>query len=78
MPTLISVSELSKTYASGFNALKKINLGIREGEILALLGPNGAGKTTLISIICGSSIRAPAASQSADTTLSAIIVQAAR
>ncbi len=53
MPTLISVSELSKTYASGFNALKKINLGIREGEILALLGPNGAGKTTLISIICG-------------------------
>jgi ABC-2 type transport system ATP-binding protein len=53
MPNLISVAELSKTYASGFNALKKINLGIREGEILALLGPNGAGKTTLISIICG-------------------------
>jgi ABC-2 type transport system ATP-binding protein len=53
MPNLISVSELSKTYASGFNALKRINLGIREGEILALLGPNGAGKTTLISTICG-------------------------
>ena len=53
MPNLISVADLSKVYASGFNALKNINLGIREGEILALLGPNGAGKTTLISIICG-------------------------
>ena len=53
MSNLISVSELSKTYATGFKALKNINLGIREGEILALLGPNGAGKTTLISIICG-------------------------
>ena len=44
---------LSKTYASGFQALKDINLDIRRGEIFALLGPNGAGKTTLISIICG-------------------------
>jgi len=53
MPPLISISNLSKTYASGFSALKKVNLGIQDGEILALLGPNGAGKTTLISIICG-------------------------
>src|SRR6201996_4854670 len=50
---IISVSNLTKTYASGFNALKNINLEIRPGEIFALLGPNGAGKTTLISIICG-------------------------
>lgn len=49
----ISVSNLSKTYASGFRALKEVNLEIRSGEIFALLGPNGAGKTTLISIICG-------------------------
>ena len=53
MPPIISVSNLSKTYASGFRALKTVNLDIRDGEILALLGPNGAGKTTLISIICG-------------------------
>ena len=50
---VISVTNLSKTYASGFRALKSINLAIRRGEIFALLGPNGAGKTTLISIICG-------------------------
>jgi ABC-2 type transport system ATP-binding protein len=50
---VISVSELDKTYASGFRALKEINLEIRKGEIFALLGPNGAGKTTLINIICG-------------------------
>ena len=50
---IITVSKLSKTYASGFQALKNINLDIRHGEIFALLGPNGAGKTTLISIICG-------------------------
>ncbi len=50
---LISVANLSKTYDDGFEALKNINLGVRNGEILALLGPNGAGKTTLISIICG-------------------------
>ena len=53
MPTVISVANLSKTYASGFQALKAINLEIKRGEIFALLGPNGAGKTTLISIICG-------------------------
>jgi ABC-2 type transport system ATP-binding protein len=50
---IISVKNLSKTYASGFQALKNIDLDIRRGEIFALLGPNGAGKTTLISIICG-------------------------
>src|SRR5437867_1754573 len=53
MQAIISVSNLSKTYASGFQALKSINLDIRRGEIFALLGPNGAGKTTLISTICG-------------------------
>ncbi len=53
MKPIVSVSDLSKTYASGFQALKSINLDIRRGEIFALLGPNGAGKTTLISIICG-------------------------
>jgi ABC-2 type transport system ATP-binding protein len=53
MQPIISVSNLSKTYASGLQALDKINLEIRRGEIFALLGPNGAGKTTLISIICG-------------------------
>ncbi|MDO9005434.1 MAG: ABC transporter ATP-binding protein [Aquabacterium sp.] len=53
MPHIIQVAKLSKTYASGFQALKDINLDIRRGEILALLGPNGAGKTTLISTICG-------------------------
>ncbi len=53
MQPAISISHLSKTYASGFNALKDINLEIRQGEIFALLGPNGAGKTTLINIICG-------------------------
>jgi ABC-2 type transport system ATP-binding protein len=53
MQTILSVSELSKAYASGFAALKSVSLDIRRGEIFALLGPNGAGKTTLISIICG-------------------------
>lgn len=53
MTSLISVSNLSKTYEDGFHALDKINLEVQQGEILALLGPNGAGKTTLISIICG-------------------------
>jgi ABC-2 type transport system ATP-binding protein len=53
MAPIISISNLSKTYSSGFEALKSINLDIRCGEIFALLGPNGAGKTTLISIICG-------------------------
>jgi ABC-2 type transport system ATP-binding protein len=53
MQPIISVKSLSKSYASGFRALKDINLDIRRGEIFALLGPNGAGKTTLIGIICG-------------------------
>jgi ABC-2 type transport system ATP-binding protein len=53
MKSIISVKDLTKTYASGHVALKTINLDISEGEIFALLGPNGAGKTTLISIICG-------------------------
>ena len=49
----ISINNLSKAYDNGFEALKKVNLEIKKGEIIALLGPNGAGKTTLISIICG-------------------------
>lgn len=53
MPPIISVTNLEKTYASGFQALRGIDLTIERGEIFALLGPNGAGKTTLISIICG-------------------------
>jgi ABC-2 type transport system ATP-binding protein len=53
MHPIISVKDLSKSYASGFRALAGINLDIRQGEIFALLGPNGAGKTTLIGIICG-------------------------
>ncbi|MEO6418929.1 MAG: ABC transporter ATP-binding protein [Polyangiaceae bacterium] len=53
MQPIISVKNLSKTYASGFEALKNVNLDIQPGEIFALLGPNGAGKTTLIAIICG-------------------------
>ncbi len=52
-PSVISIANLSKTYATGFEALKRVNLEIRRGEIFALLGPNGAGKTTLISIVCG-------------------------
>ncbi|HVY52713.1 MAG TPA: ABC transporter ATP-binding protein [Devosia sp.] len=53
MSSIISVRGLSKTYASGFQALKSVDLEIRQGEIFGLLGPNGAGKTTLINIICG-------------------------
>jgi ABC-2 type transport system ATP-binding protein len=53
MRPIIEISGLSKTYASGFTALKQVDLEIQRGEIFALLGPNGAGKTTLISIICG-------------------------
>ncbi|AWI78880.1 multidrug ABC transporter ATP-binding protein [Parazoarcus communis] len=53
MTTMISISNLSKTYEGGFQALKTVDLDIRQGEIFALLGPNGAGKTTLISIVCG-------------------------
>jgi len=53
MHSIVAISNLSKTYANGYKALKDVNLDIESGEILALLGPNGAGKTTLISIICG-------------------------
>jgi ABC-2 type transport system ATP-binding protein len=53
MAAVISISKLTKTYASGLRALEAIDLEIRKGEIFALLGPNGAGKTTLISIVCG-------------------------
>jgi ABC-2 type transport system ATP-binding protein len=53
MSPIISISNLTKTYAAGFQALKRIDLAIDKGEIFALLGPNGAGKTTLISIVCG-------------------------
>ena len=53
MLSIISIRNLSKTYATGFQALKNISLDIRAGEIFALLGPNGAGKTTLIGIVCG-------------------------
>jgi ABC-2 type transport system ATP-binding protein len=53
VPSIITISGLTKAYASGFQALKGVDLSIEEGEIFALLGPNGAGKTTMISIICG-------------------------
>src|SRR5512146_2841273 len=53
MDSIISIANLSKTYATGFRALKDITLDIKRGEIFALLGPNGAGKTTLIGIVCG-------------------------
>jgi ABC-2 type transport system ATP-binding protein len=53
MPPVISIANLTKSYASGLQALKGIDLDIRRGEIFALLGPNGAGKTTLINVVCG-------------------------
>jgi ABC-2 type transport system ATP-binding protein len=56
MSSIVSIKNLTKTYANGFQALKGVDLEIRKGEILALLGPNGAGKTTLISIVCGLSM----------------------
>ena len=65
MPAILTVSHLSKTYASGHCALDDINLEIQRGEIFALLGPNGAGKTTLISTICGI-VRASSGSVSVD------------
>jgi ABC-2 type transport system ATP-binding protein len=52
-PAIVTITGLSKTYATGFHALKRVDLTIRRGEIFALLGPNGAGKTTLIGIVCG-------------------------
>jgi len=65
MPPIISIVNLSKTYSSGFQALRNVNLDIRRGEIFALLGPNGAGKTTLIGAICGI-VRPSAGTISAD------------
>ena len=53
MAPIVSIRNLTKSYATGFQALKGVDLDIEQGEILALLGPNGAGKTTMISIICG-------------------------
>jgi ABC-2 type transport system ATP-binding protein len=53
MPAIIAIKDLTKSYATGFQALQRVNLQIEQGEIFALLGPNGAGKTTLINIVCG-------------------------
>ena len=53
MTAILSIADVSKTYASGFRALEHVDLSIQAGEIFALLGPNGAGKTTLIGIVCG-------------------------
>ena len=79
MPVIVSVADVSKTYASGFEALKGVSLEIEEGEILALLGPNGAGKTTLISMICGiTSHQRAAASPWPATTSSPTTAAAAR
>jgi len=64
-PSVVAITGLSKTYGSGFQALKNIDLTIRHGEIFALLGPNGAGKTTLINIVCGI-VRATAGSVTVD------------
>ena len=78
MPPIISVNNLSKTYASGLSAVRNVSLEIRRGEIFALLGPNGAGKTTLISIMCGIVNHRKARSRSTATTSSTIIAPRAR
>src|SRR6202161_3353037 len=65
MPPIISIKGVTKSYATGFQALKVVNLDIDRGEIFALLGPNGAGKTTLINIVCGI-VTASAGSVTAD------------
>src|SRR5271169_6494378 len=65
MPPIISIKGVTKSYATGFEALKLVNLDIDRGEIFALLGPNGAGKTTLINIVCGI-VTASAGSVTAD------------
>ena len=75
-PPIISVTNLSKTYASGFQALKNVSLEIRRGEIFALLGPNGAGKTTLIGIVCG--IVNPSEGRSASTATTSCATTARR
>ena len=78
MPSVISIKNLSKTYASGFQALKDINLEIARGEIFALLGPNGAGKTTLINIVCGIVNPSSGTVRSTATTTSATTAPRAR
>ena len=78
MPPIISVEQLSKTYATGFQALKAVELSIERGEIFALLGPNGAGKTTLIGIICGIVNATAGRSPSTATTSSRTIAPLAR
>jgi ABC-2 type transport system ATP-binding protein len=78
MQPIISIQGLTKTYASGFEALKGVDLEIAKGEIFALLGPNGAGKTTLISIVCGLVTASSGASWSPATTSFATIARRAR
>ena len=76
MQSIISIKDLTKTYASGFEALKPTNLEIRRGEIFGLLGPNGAGKTTLINIVCG--IVNPTAARSPSTATTSARTRARR
>ena len=76
--SIIAIKGLSKTYASGFQALKQVDLDIRRSEIFALLGPNGAGKTTLISIVCGIVTPTSGPSRSTATTSSRITARQGR